>query len=159
MTKKKHPLSFETFTDTDLYTILAKKGCSLDDEKISEVNFIFWFVYYVERKLKDSISNPVLTYIKSKGFSGDLNTVSNYIDSCMDELTFTSKINVYQAIMKGTKFEPKVKKYVNFCRELNTIRNQISHNKVEVLLYKNRPIKNRTTKEEMIRNFYDSMGS
>ncbi len=136
-------------------TFIAKYAFGLPDDQISEVTFIFWLVYYVERQIKEFIPEGICNYIKGSGFSGDIKPIKDAFDCCLTELTLLSKIKVLELVVKNTSLD--MSKHIKYCKTLNQIRNQISHNKIDDLKYKNKSIKLRETKELMLDDLTNSL--
>ena len=45
-------LSFDGMSDEDLSTLPVKKILGLNDEDIATIDFVFWLVFFVERKFE-----------------------------------------------------------------------------------------------------------
>lgn len=148
-------IDFDKISDTELDTFIAKSIFELTDEQLSEVTFIFWLIYFVERKIKTLIPKVMSDYIKAGGFNGDITKIKGIIECCMDEMTLLSKVKVVEGIMDGSGFD--ISKYTSYCKTLNEIRNKISHNRIEDLKYKGKLIKLRETKKLMIKDLINSL--
>jgi hypothetical protein len=143
-------LDFKHIGDNELDTFLSRKAFNLTDDQISEVSFIFWLVYYAERKIKEQILNPLIQNITSNEYKGRVEDVAEIVGWLLDDSTFLTKINTLEKIMSASIYKDSLRDYFSYCKQLNQMRNLISHNKIDLLVYKESPVRERKVKEQML---------
>lgn len=132
------------YNDPDkLFSIIEKQGGSLEDikklgiakimirERFPElikkeheeaVDFCFWFTYFVEREIRDTIIEV------EKGLGKNIED----IDKLVDDMTFANKIIF---IDKNYNTDLRSTTYINFLREVKNIRNNMAHGELDKLKY------------------------
>ncbi|MHB8830899.1 MAG: hypothetical protein ACYC44_02205 [Patescibacteria group bacterium] len=149
--------------------IIPKGVLKLTDEQITTVSFVFWLVYMAENDLNTCLTKA--WEMSKKPFTSDIHIIakakineavgSEACPSCgtlgkgrkidpENPLFFSDKIKLHQVMMGKTKF-------VSLLWELNNIRNDLSHGRVNTLSYKNQPLVNRETKVKILTDYLDSM--
>lgn len=131
---------------------MFKSQLGINEEEYKAVIFISMLIYHCEK----SVENACSIVIK-KGVITP--RTSESIDYIFDELTFSSKINVYEKLLK--KYPENYRdllKGLSFYRELNSIRNKIFHCKLNEILYKGRPVAKQETKLLLIKDMIESTG-
>ncbi len=87
------------------------------------IDFLFWFIYGIEQETRDSI-----LYVEDK-----LGKNKNEAEIMIDGMTFGQKIDF---IEKNYVNDKGNNIYVSFMRELNKLRNHMSHGRLNELKYK-----------------------
>jgi hypothetical protein len=129
-----------------------RENLGINDEEYRAVIFISMLIYSSEKALEKS-SNFVI----KKGVVSPL--TAEMIDYMFSELTFTSKIKVYEKILKKYPVQYKdLIKGVSFYNKLNEIRNKIFHCKLKEILYAGKSITKPETKLLLIKDMIKSCG-
>lgn len=137
------------------YKEFVRGEFGLSDNDVDTADFLFWTIYYHERKLSENIAMVLKEYCSGQGM-GDL------VDNILKELTFTSKINFLERSIKTreesesdeTYAERKKiwKDYISFLRRLNETRNQLFHqrNSIADLMFNNFSISDHEGKAKLL---------
>lgn len=130
----------------------------LDDSKYNTIIFLSLLILNSERMLSN-----VLIMLFKRGFSSSSNIFADLgnemIEKLIYELTFTSKIKIYEEIVGKHKCYSDLKKGASFFRELNNIRNCLFHCKLKEIRYKNKDVNKGQTKHLMIEDLLDAVGA
>ena len=146
-------LSFDGMSDEDLSTLPVKKILGLNDEDIATIDFVFWLVFFVERKLSGIVFNAVKKNATLP--EGSQETYDRFFEATAEEMTFGGLINIFEKTMKPLH-NWDLKLLSPYLRELNGLRNQVAHGRMKSLLYRGKDIHQRATKELM---WKDLMGA
>jgi len=142
----------DIISDKELETYLVKKAYKFTDEEISSGQFIFWLVYYMEKRLTGMLKNTLKVFVQCSDDS-----VKKIIDIVFEESYLSAKITVLEkSLSDPLKMEsPETKGLCGYYREINNIRNSLFHNKeIKDIKYKGKSILDRKTKELMIRDLF-----
>ena len=103
--------------------IVKERFPNLIDEKHEEaINFLFWFIYGIEKETEDSI-----LYVEDK-----LGKNKEETEDMIDNMTFGQKIDF---IEKNYIKDKGNDLYISFMRNLNKLRNHMSHGRLNELKY------------------------
>lgn len=103
--------------------IVKERFPNLIDEKHEEaINFLFWFIYGIEKETEDSI-----LYVEDK-----LGKNKEETEEMIDNMTFGQKIDF---IEKNYIKDKGNDLYISFMRNLNKLRNHMSHGRLNELKY------------------------
>lgn len=140
----------DDFENKMLVTFREKIG--INDDEYKAVNFVSMLIYHCEKGLE-----RICAGIIKKGVVMPL--TDEMIDFMFGELTFTSKINIYEELLNKypTSYKDLIKG-ISYYRQLNTIRNQIFHCKLSKILYKGKSITKGETKLLLIEDLIKSAG-
>jgi len=143
--KLKEDLS--SLNDQELEVYFVKKAYKLTEEDISASQFIFWLIYYMERRLTDLMKDNLKGFIKCSDGSAQKAT-----DLILDELHLSGKVRAFEKSLPPSK---ELKRFCDYYMKVNDIRNQLFHNKaISTILYRDKSVKNRTIKEIMIKDLF-----
>ncbi len=155
-----------------LYEVVAHGALHLEPSHVQTVSFLFWLSYMVETELQTvlveswmSATNNVdrkvlidvtesLRHFVEKEFSiADSKRIFGIIDvfdpASLTSLYFTDKIILYQAIMgKSNRTE--------VLWDLKDIRNDISHNRINNLLYNGQSLHRRDVQESLLMAYLET---
>lgn len=156
-----------------LNEIISKGTLKLTDEQIATVSFGFWMVYMAEIDLNDSLRKAWklaksqfpenVQKIAEQKLSEMINESKITCPTCgtrysvreiniNDPEYFSDKIKIFQASFGKTKL-------VKLLWQLNDIRNNLSHNRIDRLEYDGFPLSQRGTKEKLICDYIRMNGS
>ncbi len=125
---------------------LFKNGLKLNDREFESVIFIVTMILYCEKH----IEGLCLHIINRQPVAVINKEINGYV---FEELTFSSKINILEKILKKSNCYGKLIKDLAFFRELNQIRNNIFHCKIKNIKYKGRSIIEEDVKFAMVEDF------
>lgn len=129
-----------------------KRSIGINEADYKAIKFVSMLIFFCEKNIE-----KVCVVSTKKGIITPL--ANELIDHAFEELTFTSKINLYEKIIK--KYSPENKdvvKGVNYYRKLNIIRNRIFHCKLKDIKYKEEPITKYETRKLMLEDMIKSCG-
>lgn len=156
MDQREENLLFSSMSDEDLATLPVKKILGLSEEDISTLNFIFWLVFFVERKLSVIVFDSVKTNVSVPKESQE--TYNRFFEATAEEMTFGGLINIFEKTMKPMS-NWDLKLLTPYLRELNGLRNQVAHGRIKSLLYRGKDIYQRATKELMWKDLMEALES
>lgn len=137
---------------------IFKTKLRLNQENYDSIIFLTFLIFQTENGL-----NNVLTGLLKKGFDKEATIHSKLnneiISDIIDELTFSSKLNIYEKIVSKYECYADLKKGVSFLRELNSIRNKIFHCKLEKITYRGKKITVGKTKLQIIEDYLKAFGN
>ena len=140
--------------ENKLDNIIADGMLHLSDKQKNTVNYVFWFCYLVETDLNDILincwnetikntdentKNKVIKIIKEKVFNDENKNIDNLE-------YFRDKIKFYVFAKGESDFSKLLWK-------INDIRNDLSHNKVDKLKYKNKSLYLKETKKDLLLDY------
>lgn len=131
---------------------IFKNKLGMSEEGYRSVIFISMLIYYCEKSLEQ-----ICSFIIKKGV---ISPVANEgIEYIFEELTFMSKIKVYEKLLKKypTQYKDLIKE-VSFYSELNGIRNQLFHCKFNKILYKGKSITGGEAKVLLVEDLVKACG-
>lgn len=142
-------------SEQQLNETISKGALKMSDQQITTVSFAFWLVFMAETDLND-ITKKAWT-LSGLFYSPEETTKAKLILTEMvggkrsidiDNLEyFSDKIKIYQA-MFGENDRTKL------LWKLNTIRNDLSHNRINELQYDKHPLFERETKEKILTDYF-----
>lgn len=135
-------------SDHQLESYLFDRRYKLGEKEISTVNFVFWTITYLEKRIQEVLLDLTQTRLAN---------LPEYemISDAFDELTFGSKINVFEKTLKRVAIDRK--KFISILREMNQIRNLIAHNKISNLKYSGSLLSKREIKIKLISDISNSL--
>lgn len=147
---------YDDFTQEML--IKFKKNLGLDEKDFDAIIFLTLFIFQTENGLNNTLVN-----LFKKGFDKE-QTIHSQLNNeiivdIIDELTFSSKLNIYEKIVGKYPCYDDLKKGVSFFRELNNIRNKLFHCKLNKITYKGKKITDGTTRFKMMGDFATACGA
>lgn len=125
---------------------LFKNGLKLNDREFESVIFVVTMILYCEKHIEG-----LCLHIINRQSAAVINKEIN--DYIFEELTFSSKINILEKILKKSKCYGKLIKDLGFFRELNQMRNNIFHCKIKNIKYKGKSIIEEDVKFAMVKDF------
>jgi hypothetical protein len=145
-------------SEDKLNNVVANGILGLSDEEINTVSFIFWFCYLVETDLNDVLTNCWKE------------ALNKYNKNIQDEAVKIIKEKVFKDKNKNIDnleyFSDKIKFYIfskgknglsKLLWKVNDIRNNLSHNRIDELEYKNRSLYLKETKKELLIDYFTLM--
>ena len=147
----------EQGSDEQLNDAISRGALKLTDVQIATVSFVFWLVYMAEIDLHHVMSSAW----KESGsmFSDDINKVAKemlqkYVPNGKkidpDNLEyFSDKITLAEALVGKND-------WVELLYKLKTLRNYISHNRIDDLKYNDEPLTDRKTKEKILFDYFET---
>lgn len=138
----------ENIPDEIFRYFIPKTMQGISKEGFETAQFIFWFIYDMEMRLKELVRDIMI-----KGREGeDKEEIKKFVEDVFEELTLMGKINLIEKNVKREEDATKFKKLFSVLKELNNIRNTIFHQKVKIedITYKGEKISERATKNKMI---------
>ena len=151
------PIDFGNISDENLATLVPRRVLELDEAEVLAANFVFWFLFYVERKMNQVIFEGLKRQI---GTIEDARAIAigEVFDSISDELTFGSTISILEKALR-TENPYRGERLISHLRMLNGLRNRIAHGRIRDLNYKDHPVRERATRELMWNELMDVFGA
>ena len=149
--------NIENVSDKQINEAISKGALKMNDEQITTVSFVFWLVYMAETDLNDIINKSLITTIsilspevtkKVKEILNDEIKGKKKIDINNPEC-FSDKVKIYEAFYGKTE-------RTKLLWKLNDIRNDLSHNRIDNLKYKEKPLSLRKTKEKILIDYFET---
>lgn len=125
---------------------IVKGYSNITGQKNKDMLFSVYLIVWIESVLKKVLEETLLDSQKLELKHPKL------VSLIFEETTFTAKINIMEGIFRGSKRYKDFKKLFSYCREINNVRNQIFHIKLENLTYKGKSISNTETKRKMLKD-------
>lgn len=129
-----------------------RENIGIDEAGYKAISFVSMLIFYCEKNIE-----KICMYSIKKGVI--ISQAVEMIDYAFEELSFSSKINLYEKLLK--KHFPQCKdliKGVKYYRKLNDIRNKIFHCKLKAIEYKGKSIADADTKKLLINDMIESCG-
>ena len=139
-------------SDNKLIETFSKGALKLTDEQINTVSFVFWLCYMAETDLNAVLLKAWDMAQKVCQFPNqeEVNQVIKDMGIDLDKLEyFSQKISLYE------KMFGKIARVKLFWK-LNTIRNDLSHNRIDSLTYNGESLMLRATKEKIITDYFET---
>lgn len=142
-------------TNADMAEMFSKGALKLSDEQINTVSFCFWLVYMVETDLNEVIqeawniavaneSESMIEAVKKilqNGIRGEKEIDPDNLEY------FVDKIKIYES------FYGKDNRTILFWK-LNTIRNNLFHNRIDILSYNDKNLSELDVKKELAMDYF-----
>ena len=142
-------------TDADMATMFSQAALGLSDGQVNTVSFCFWLVYMAETDLNDVIQESWVNAIS--GLSPEITeaAITALNEGVRGEkiLTpdnleyFSEKIKLYECLF-GDDSRTKL------FWKLNTLRNNLSHNRINELMYNDRSLADLDVKKELAIDYF-----
>lgn len=135
-----------------LIETFSKGALKLDDEQIKTVSFVFWLCYMAETDLNEIIKQAWDMAQKAYPVSDQeaVNKVIKDMGFDFEKLEyFSQKIGIYE------KMFGKIER-TKILWKINTIRNDLSHNRIESLSYNGKRLTLRETKEQIVIDYFET---
>ena len=141
-----------------LNEIIPEAILNIPNNKKDTISFIFWFCYMVETELNDVLTNSwkkVIRESESETQEASIKIIKENVfkdsDKDIDNLEyFKDKIKLY-IFAKGEN------SFSKFLWIVNGIRNDLSHNRVDSLKYKEKNLFLKETKAELLIDYFSLM--
>jgi len=151
--------SFNESDESRLNESISKGALKLDDKQIALVSFIFWLCYMAEVDLTKSIigawkmantfyplDDATKTVIKEK-YNIDVGKLTD--EYLREKAVFGEKINISEILFGETDLVLNLK-------DIKELRNDISHNRINDLVYKGESLFQKKTKIKLLMDYFRS---
>ena len=144
--------------DERLVTTFSKGALGLTDQQIDTVSFVFWLVYMAETDLESIIKSA--WSLAGSGFSDDVRQRANKI--LQERYSGSRIVDVNKLDFFLTKIVVLESLYgkdvrVKMLYKLNDLRNDISHNRIDNLMYDGLALSERPAKEKIIIDYFETL--
>ena len=148
-------------SDDKLNSAVSKGALKLSDDQINAVSFVFWLCYLAERDIGFVISEPWKKLAEMFGVEAikpAKKFLSEYVfgkdkEKDIENLDFlTEKIRVYQGCY-GSNNVTKI------LWEINRLRNDVSHGRIDALVYEGNSLLLRNVKEKLLMDYMEAVNN
>ncbi len=148
-------------SDDKLNSAVSKGALKLSDDQINTVSFVFWLCYLAERDIGFVISESWKKLAEMFGVEAikpAKKFLTEYVfgkdkEKDIENLDFlTEKIRVYQGC-HGSNNVTKI------LWEINRLRNDVSHGRIDALIYAERSLLLREVKEKLLIDYMEAVNN
>lgn len=130
---------------TDEMIKKVQEMSGINDKEYKDFSFCILLIFWTESTLKKVLEELLLNSQKPEKQYPEL------INLIFNETAFSSKIKITEFIINvNPKYKEEYKDFFSYCRELNQVRNQIFHTKLESIKYRGSLISDIKTQRRML---------